>query len=222
MSVTTSAALNLEEEFAEGRDREGRVFVGVRRKLDVGSFGATAVRAAASGTDIVREHDETGPGADRQEELYFVASGHAAFTVDGEEIDAPAGTFVFVRDPETKRGAVTKENDTTLLILGGRPGQPWRVPPGEALYEFFPLYEAKDYEGAAEVAKEVLADFPGNGLALYNLACCESLLGHTEDAFAHLDEALSAAPSLKKNARTDEDFVAIRDDERFTALVAVQ
>jgi Tetratricopeptide repeat len=222
MSVTTSAVLNLEDEFAEGRDREGRVFVGVRRKLDAGSFGATAVRAAASGTDIVREHDELGPGADRHEELYFVASGHAAFTVDGEEIDAPAGTFVFVRDPESKRAAVTKEDGTTLLILGGRPGQPWRVPPGEALYEFFPLHEAKDYEGAAAVAHEVLADFPGNGLALYNLACCESLLGRTEDAIAHLDEALAAAPSLKENARTDEDFVAIRDDDRFTALVAEQ
>ena len=54
MSVTTSAALNLDEEFAEGRDREGRVFVGVRRKLDVGSFGATAVRAAASGTETTK------------------------------------------------------------------------------------------------------------------------------------------------------------------------
>ena len=222
MSVTTSAALNLEEEFAEGRDREGRVFVGVRRKLDVGSFGATAVRAAASGTDIVREHDELGPGADRHEELYFVASGHAAFTVDGEEIDAPAGTFVFVRDPESKRAAVTKADGTTLLILGGRPGQPWRVPPGEALFEFFPLHEAKDYEGAAAVAKDVLGDFPGNGLALYNLACCESLLGRPEDALKHLGKGLAAAPSLKENARTDEDFDAIRDDPRFTALVAEQ
>jgi tetratricopeptide (TPR) repeat protein len=222
MSVTTSAALNLDEEFAEGRDREGRVFVGVRRKLDVGSFGATAVRAAASGTDIVREHDELGPGSDRHEELYFVASGHAAFTVDGEEIDAPAGTFVFVRDPETKRAAVTKDDDTTLLILGGRPGQPWRVPPGEALYEFFPLHEAKDYEGAAAVARDVLEDFPGNGLALYNLACCESLLGRSEDALTHLKKGLKAAPSLVDNARTDEDFVAIRDDDRFKALVAEQ
>jgi tetratricopeptide (TPR) repeat protein len=222
MSVTTAAALSLDEEFAEGQDREGRVFVGVRRKLDVGSFGATAVRAAASGTDIVREHDELGPGADRHEELYFVASGHAAFTVDGEEIDAPSGTFVFVRDPESKRAAVTKEDETTLLILGGRPGQAWRVPPGESLFEFFPLHEAKDYEGAAAVAREVLADYPGNGLALYNLACCESLLGKTEKAIAHLDEALAAAPSLKENARTDEDFVAIREDDRFKALVAEQ
>jgi tetratricopeptide (TPR) repeat protein len=72
------------------------------------------------------------------------------------------------------------------------------------------------------VALEVLADFPGNGLALYNLACCESLLGRTEDALAHLKKALKAAPSLAENARSDEDFVAIREEDRFKALVAEQ
>ena len=32
-------------------------------------------------------------------------TGHALFTVDGEEIDAPAGTIVFVRDPALLRPA---------------------------------------------------------------------------------------------------------------------
>ena len=92
--------------------------------------------------------------------------------------------------------------------------------PGEALREFFPLHEAKDFEGAASVARDVLEDYPGNGLALYNLACCESLLGRADDAFGHLEEALAAAPSLAENARTDEDFAPIREDSRFEPLVA--
>ena len=219
MAVTTHTALNLEDSFAAAESRNGRVSVPVRRELDVGSFGANAWRAETAGTELVREHDETGPGADRHEELYFVASGRATFTVSGETIDAPTGTFVFVRDPEVRRAAVADEDGTTLLAFGGRPGEAWRVTPGEALREFFPLHEAKDFEGAAAVARDVLADYPGNGLALYNLACCESLLGRADDAFQHLEAAIATAPSLIENARTDEDFAPIRDDERFEVLV---
>jgi tetratricopeptide (TPR) repeat protein len=220
MSVTTVTALNLEESFAAAERRNGRVSVPVRRELDVNSFGAFATRAESAQGELVPEHDETGPGADRHEELYFIASGHATFTVGGETIDAPAGTFVFVRDPEARRAAVADEAGTTLLAFGGRPGHAWRVTPGEALREFFPLHEAKDFEGAAAVARDVLEDYPGNGLALYNLACCESLLGRSDEALEHLAAALEAAPRLAENARTDEDFDAIRGEDRFAKLVS--
>jgi hypothetical protein len=55
---------------------------------------------------------------------------------------------------------------------------------------------------------------------LYNIACSESLLGRADDAFAHLEQALEAAPSLVENARTDEDFDPIRKDPRFDKLVS--
>ncbi len=220
MSVATFTALNLEESFAAAESRNGRVSVPVRRELDVNSFGAFATRAESADGELVPEHDETGPGADRHEELYFIASGRATFTVSGETIDAPAGTFVFVRDPEARRAAVAEEEGTTLLAFGGRPGHAWRVTPGEALREFFPLHSAKDFEGAAAVARDVLEDYPGNGLALYNLACAESLLGRKDDALEHLEAAVEAAPRLIENAKTDEDFAAIRDDERLAALTA--
>jgi len=219
VAVTTFTALNLEEAFTAAESRNGRLSVPVRRELDVNSFGVRATRVESAG-ELVGDHDETGPGADRQEELYFVASGRATFTVSGETIEAPAGTFVFVRDPEARRAAVAEEDGTTLLAFGGRPGQAWRVTPGEALREFFPLHEAKDFEGAAAVARDVLEDYPGNGLVLYNLACCESLLGKTDDALEHLQAAIEAAPSLAENAKTDEDFTAIRGQERFEALLA--
>jgi tetratricopeptide (TPR) repeat protein len=105
-------------------------------------------------------------------------------------------------------------------MLGGTPGEAWRVTPGEALYGFFEKYNAKDYEGALAATQEVLADYPGNGLMLYNIACSESLLGRADDAFAHLEQALEAAPSLVENARTDEDFDPIRKDPRFDKLVS--
>ena len=220
MSVTTFSALTLGDAFAAAEPHNGRVRIPVRRELDINSFGASAIRAESAGAELVPEHDETGPGADRHEELYFVASGRATFTVAGEEIAAPAGTFVFVRDAESRRAAVAEEDGTTLLAFGGRAGEAWRVSPGEALREFFPLHEAKDFEGAAAVARDVLEDYPGNGLALYNLACCESLLGRADDALGHLEAAIETAPSLAENAKADEDFEAIRGDSRFGALIA--
>ena len=40
----------------------------------------------------------------------------------GEEIDAPAGTFLYVPDPATTRGAVARDADTCMLIVGAEPG----------------------------------------------------------------------------------------------------
>jgi mannose-6-phosphate isomerase-like protein (cupin superfamily) len=94
----------------------------IRRHLDVGSFGINAWTATEAGKDVIGEHDEAGPRTHRHEELYFVVKGRATFTVDGETIDAPAGTVVFVRDPAAKRKAVADEGGTTVLAVGGRPG----------------------------------------------------------------------------------------------------
>ena len=133
----------------------------------------------------------------------------AAIATLAPELVAEIGATALVR---SGRGVAFRVSDvrlatregTTLLAFGGRPGQAWRVTPGEALREFFPLHEAKDFEGAAAVAREVLEDYPGNGLALYNLACCESLLGRADDAFEHLEAALGVAHSLAENAKTDD------------------
>jgi quercetin dioxygenase-like cupin family protein len=217
-SPTAYAALSIPE---TSLDEEGeRQHIRLRRDLDVGAFGISAVRTPQAQAAIVPEHDETGPGADRHEEVYVVLNGHAVFTVEGEEIDAPQGTAVFVRDPEAKRSAVSKEAGTTVLAVAGRRGEAWRPTPGELMQPFFGPYEEKDYEGALAVAESVLEAYPGNGLALFNVACMESLLGRRDEAVAHLGEALEAAPRLLEQARTDEDFEPIRDDPRYQELVA--
>jgi len=51
------------------------------------------------------------------------AQRHATFTVGGEELDAPTGTFVFVREPTTERVAFATEPDTVVLSLGGWAGK---------------------------------------------------------------------------------------------------
>src|SRR5262245_35181450 len=190
----------------DGQPDPNRTFARVRGELDIEAFSSYAVRAAA-GSDLIRERTATGPGADGHEELYVVLDGHARFTVDGTELDAPAGTAVFVRDIEAKRSAVALDEVTTVLLVGGRRREAWRPTPGEAIEEFWPLYKAKDYEGALAVARQTLDEYPGNALALYNIACTSSLLGSTDEAVETLSAALGAHPDFVENAREDEDFV---------------
>ena len=93
----------------------------VRHHLGITSFGANAWTARQAGDRIINEHDESEP--DSQEELYLVLRGRASFEVDGEQFDAVAGTFVFVR-PGVKRTAFGAEAGTTIIAVGGVAGKP--------------------------------------------------------------------------------------------------
>src|SRR5437868_6907537 len=96
----------------------------LRRHFDVRAFGINAWTAAETGETLIGEHDEIRSG---HEEMYIVLSGSATFTVDGETLDAVPGTIVFVRDPATKRAAVADEGGTTVLSIGGAPGEGYRL-----------------------------------------------------------------------------------------------
>jgi len=98
----------------------------VRRFFGIGSFGSNLFRATRAGDVLTEEHTETEGAGTRHEELFLVVSGHATFTVDVEEFDAPAGTFVYVPDPDTRRGAVAREPGTVLLAVGAEPGAVFR------------------------------------------------------------------------------------------------
>lgn len=98
----------------------------VRRALDVGAFGINAYAALAAGDDVVEEHTEERLG---HEEVYVVLSGRATFRLDGETLDAPAGTVVFVRDPNVKRHAVAAEANTSVLAVGGPRGAAYQPQP---------------------------------------------------------------------------------------------
>jgi tetratricopeptide (TPR) repeat protein len=186
----------------------------VRLHFGINSFGINAYSARA-GERVIEEHDELGHGAGRHEELYFVATGHATFELGGEEVDAPAGTAVFVRDPAVRRGAVAKEADTTVLVVGGVPGRVFEPSPWEAWLAAKPLLDAGQPDRGAAVFLQALERHPGNSNVLYNLACFESLAGRPDDALAHLTEAIELDPRMREWARADEDFAAIRADPRF-------
>jgi mannose-6-phosphate isomerase-like protein (cupin superfamily) len=97
----------------------------VRGFLGVESFGINAFEAH-EGELLIVPHDEVGEG-EQQEELYLVVEGRAQFTCDGEEIELGPGEVLFAR-PGVKRHAIAVQSPTLLLIVGGRPGQPYSPP----------------------------------------------------------------------------------------------
>ncbi len=219
MAATQAAysVASLGDHLAEAEDDRG--FVRLREDLDVGAFGVGAVYQRKTGEPVVGEHDEAGPGQDRHEELYAVVQGSAVFTVDGDEIDAPQGTVVFVRNPEAKRKAVATADNTIVLAVGGRRGKAYRLSPAMSARGFFRAYQANDYEAALEACNRGLEAYPGNAYLLYNVACAQALLGDGEAALTALAESVAKWEPFKELAQNDDDFASLRDDPRFTELV---
>ena len=189
----------------------------VRRTLGIEAFGINAYTAGA-GELVVEEHDETRAGAGHHEELYVVVTGHATFTVDGEEIDAPVGTCVFLDDPKERRGARAVEDGTTVLAIGGERGAAFKVSPWEFAFAGVPAWEAERYDEAKALLLEGLELHAGNASLLYNLACVEALMGDKEAALEHLAEA-AKNERFRELAKTDSDFDSLRGDPRFSAAL---
>jgi hypothetical protein len=106
----------------------------IRIHFGIRSFGTNAYTAAEPGGQLIEAHTESEDSDTRHEELYFVASGRATFTIADGEVDAPAGTFVYVPDPDAVRSAVCREGGTTVLCFGGTPGKAYDVSLWEQKY----------------------------------------------------------------------------------------
>ena len=208
--AAAARGFGLDVEPAPGQGRRGRVYV--RRDFDIASFGVNAFYQADPGAALVNEHDEAAPRGSGHEELYVVLRGSCTFTVDGEEVDAPHGTALFVSDPATTRSAHANEDGTIVLVVGGRPGE------ALAASGFFRYYREGDDQAALAACWEALGLHPDNPAILYNTACVEMRLGHREAAVDALDAALAAAPEYRALVADDDDLAPLRDDERFRAL----
>ena len=188
---------------------------GVRHHLGITAFGVNSWTARDAGDRIINEHAEE----DDQEELYVVLRGRATFELDGEKVDAPEGTLVFAK-PGAKRTAFAEEAGTTILCVGGWDGKPYEVFGWEVWMPLNALYEAGDYAGAADKGREVIEAHPEYAGPLYNLACCESLAGRTDDALMHLGQAIDRSERFRQFAKGDSDFDPIRDEPLFVELTA--
>jgi hypothetical protein len=185
----------------------------IRRPLGVTAFGINAYTAANAGDEVVEDHTETTNG---HEEIYAVVAGHAVFTVDDEEVDAPAGTLVYLDNPAERRSAVAKEGGTTVLAIGGVPGT--HAPTAwEYFFPALPYGRNGDWARAEELVREGIAEHGEAPVLLYQLACYEARQDKHDAALEHLAAAVAKDERCREWAATDDDLASIRDDPRFPA-----
>lgn len=193
--------------------RAGIVWRPIRRPLGITAFGINAYMGK-EGEHVVEEHDESQLG---HEEVYVVIAGRARFTLGGEAVDVDAGGFVYLRDPGTAREAVALEDGTTVLAIGGKPGQH-----DPSAWEWFfaatPARDRGDYEEALAIIEEGLEHKPDYPALLYNRARYKALLGRPEEALPDLRTALENEPMLVEYAAKDDDFASLRDRPEFLAI----
>ncbi len=192
---------------------DGFVWRPVRRRFDIRGFGVNAYTPGATG-DVVETHTENQL---EHREIYLVLRGRVRFTIGDDEHELGQGQLVYVSDPALRRGAVSLTDDAAVLALGGKPGEVFAVSAWEAVFAAVPAAQAEDWDEAIRIHEEALAEQPGNGALLYNLACMECRGGRTLDALLHLQDAVALEPKWATYAQTDSDFAAIRNEQGFPA-----
>jgi hypothetical protein len=174
----------------------------LRQALGTRVAGLAAFTADRVGQTVVEPHRETADGRGH-EEVYVVLRGRAAFTLDGEALDAPAGTLVRVA-PYVHRHAVAAEPGTAVLALGGDPD--FRPSASEWLERARPHLRS-DPERARAILDDLHAQRPGSpgdrlGQALLAVgrgdeAGARALVAGVLAEHAAYREPLSADPDLK-------------------------
>jgi quercetin dioxygenase-like cupin family protein len=206
------ARLDELERYAVGE--HGLTWRPIRRRFDVRAFGVNAYTAENAGDEVVEEHTESSG----HEELYTVIRGRATFHIGDEELDAPAGTLVFLRDSKVRRGAQAEEPGTTVLALGAKRGEPFEQSAWEHWFVAYPMADGGDLDGAIEEIRTGIATRPDHPVLLYHLACLEGRAGR-EAAVEHARAALRGGEFLHAWARTDPDFEPFRNDPEVVRLL---
>ena len=187
----------------------------IRRRLGIDSFGINAY-TGGPGQDVVEEHTEGQLG---HEEAYVVVRGRVRFHLDDEELEAPAGAIVYLRDPSTKRRAVALEDGSAVLAIGGKPGEAFQPSAWEWFFEAEKYRPGRDWDSAVKLLEDGVAAKPGSAVMLYHLACYEALAGRGEEALAHLRESVQLDERFRGYARDDEDFESLRERNEFRELI---
>jgi len=189
----------------------------IRRRFGLEAFGMNAYTSSRAGGEVVEEHTEEQLG---HQEVYIVVRGHATFHLDGDEVDAPAGTLVVLREPTVRRAATAVEADTLVLAVGGKPGEAFKPSAWESYFSAAPLAKAGRFDEAIALMQRDAESHPDHPALLYNLACYEALAERRDDALAHLARAVELNPRFREFAEQDSDFATLRDDPRFSEVLA--
>jgi quercetin dioxygenase-like cupin family protein len=178
----------------------------VRKHLGLTAFGINAYVAGEAGQDVVEEHTEEQLG---HEEVYLVVAGRATFVLDGEEHEVPAGSLVYLRDPKVRRYARAEEPGTTVLAVGGKPGQ-HEISAWEYFFAAYPKADAGDLDGALAEIDAGLAQRPDHPALHYHRACMLARAGRLDEARTHLDRSVELDARFAEYAKDDEDLAPLR------------
>jgi hypothetical protein len=170
----------------------------------VGMGGYTADRA---GQVVIEGHTESEDGLDH-EEVYVVLRGHATFTLNGTEVDAPAGTFVAVLDPAIHRRAVAVEAGTAVLALGALPVF---VPSDSEWIERARPHLRSDPERAIAILEDLRATKPDGPVAEVAAAFIAIARDDEPAARAALAGLVARRPDLVGVLAEDEDLERLLD-----------
>jgi hypothetical protein len=167
-------------------DTGGR-WLPLRAALGLRAFGLSGY-LGEPGETVVPRHDETGGGAGNHQELYVVVSGRATFEVDGETVDAPAGTLVLVERGE-RRFARAEEPGTVVLAAGGPVGEAYEVAPWEYGSRAARARALGDVDELDAVVMEGIAAYGEHVTMLLGKACVAAQRGQRDEASALLERA---------------------------------
>ena len=186
----------------------------IRRRFGITAFGTNAYTGDA-GQRVIEEHSER----DNHQELYVVLRGRATFTLGDNEVDAPAGTIVFLQ-PDTKRGAIATEDGTAVLAVGAKPGVLFEPSLWEDVFAANAYADKGELDRARQLMADLVEQHPDAWQGFFNAACLEARLGDRDRALEHFQRAIELEPEKAREfAKTDSDFDSIRDDPRFVALL---
>jgi hypothetical protein len=182
----------------------------LREALGTRIVGIAAFTAEQAGDDVVEPHDESNGGRGH-EELYVVLRGRARFRLDGEELDAPAGTFVLVSDTHVHRHAIAEEPGTAVLALGG---PPTFEPSASEWIERARAHLRSDPGRARAILDDLRATKPDSVAVAIGEALWEATHGNDEQAREHLETALTADPTVRTALEQDPDLGPLLEGPR--------
>ena len=195
----------------------GAAWLPLRAELGIQAFGVSAYRGDAGELVVPRHNERPGGGAGVHEELYVVVSGRATSNVEGETIDAPAGTCVFVV-PNEVREACAEEPGTTVLAVGAPVGEAYRVAPWEYGSRAARAAELGDVGELERIADEGVAAYGEHVTMLLALACVAAQRRRREEALGFLRRALEDEDFgdwARERAAQEPLLDPIRDDPSF-------
>jgi hypothetical protein len=110
-----------------------------------------------------------------------------------------------------RRHATAAEAGTTVLAVGGKPGEAYTPSAWEWYFEAERFRDPLDTEAALRLMSEANERFPDHVGVVYSTACWEALAGRPDDAWATLQRAMALDPKAREWALGDDDLASLHD-----------